>query len=134
MKLNNNQYKFFGRRFTPYFCMLFLFFTLPSQSEPITLQLAKENHWVGETLNGYIDHTTESLHKKTIAKSNLIIFVDNINQKRTLAYQEIASQNHLSTEIIAKIAGQKLVENAIDGEYIKGINGQWTQKKQAQTR
>ncbi|SET43071.1 YdbL family protein [Thorsellia anophelis] len=95
----------------------------------VNLKLAKENNWVGETLDGYIDILDETYHSSPMTRERLLKFVDEINHKRAEAYRKIASENHLSTEIIAKIAGQKQIEMASKGHYIKGINGQWTQKK-----
>ncbi|WP_265523974.1 DUF1318 domain-containing protein, partial [Providencia heimbachae] len=42
---------------------------------------------------------------------------------------KIAQKNNLKTKDVARIAGQKLVERASSGEYVRGINGQWLKKK-----
>ncbi|MBS2634345.1 DUF1318 domain-containing protein, partial [Salmonella enterica subsp. enterica serovar 1,4,[5],12:i:-] len=43
-------------------------------------------------------------------------------------YAEIAAQNNMTTEQVAKITGEKLVRRAASGEYVLGINGHWVQK------
>ncbi|MCV1195506.1 DUF1318 domain-containing protein, partial [Escherichia coli] len=49
-------------------------------------------------------------------------------QARNLSYQQLAKQNNVSTDEIAKLAGQKMVARAKPGEYVQGINGKWLQK------
>jgi len=86
----------------------------------LTLDQAREQGRVGETLSGYIaplrqDATTLDLVKQ-------------INDGRRQQYQQVAKQNNMQTDDIASIAGQKLVERAKPGEYVRGINGQWLKK------
>ncbi|MCV5538283.1 DUF1318 domain-containing protein, partial [Escherichia coli] len=44
------------------------------------------------------------------------------------SYQQLAKQNNVSVDDIAKLAGQKLVARAKPGEYVQGINGKWVRK------
>ncbi|MGM1244957.1 YdbL family protein, partial [Escherichia coli] len=54
--------------------------------------------------------------------------VTDINAERKASYQQLAKQNNVSVDDIAKLAGQKLVERAKPGEYVQGINGKWVRK------
>lgn len=87
----------------------------------LTLNEARSSGRAGETLSGYLaarqaDAETEALVKQ-------------INSGRQQQYQRLAQQNQLTTNAVAAIAGQKLVERAASGEYVRGINGLWVQKK-----
>ena len=86
----------------------------------LTLDQAKQQGRVGETLSGYIVAIKQD--KETLA------LVQQINTGRAEKYQEVANNNHISREDVAKMAGQKLVERAASGEYVRGNNGQWLRK------
>jgi len=86
----------------------------------LTLNDAREQGRVGETLSGYIApiaHDAETL-----------ALVSRINAARTESYQKLADSNNLPVDEVAKMAGQKLVARAQPGEYVKGINGKWLKK------
>jgi len=80
----------------------------------LTLDQAKQQGRVGETLSGYIVAIKQD--KETLA------LVQQINTGRAEKYQEVANNNHISREDVAKMAGQKLVERAASSEYVRGIN------------
>ncbi|WP_428946190.1 YdbL family protein [Pantoea sp. FN060301] len=86
----------------------------------LTLDEGRQQGRVGETLSGYIAPRAED--KETQA------LVEKINQGRRAEYQRIARENRLTTDGVASIAGQKLVERALPGEYVRGINGRWFKK------
>lgn len=86
----------------------------------LTLDEAREQGRVGETLNGYLAPRQQD--------AETLALVARINQGREQHYQQIAQQNHLSTDEVARIAGEKLVRRAAAGEYVQGINGQWIKK------
>ena len=44
------------------------------------------------------------------------------------SYQQLADDNNLPVDEVAKMAGQKLVARAQPGEYVQGLNGQWLRK------
>ena len=91
-----------------------------SMAFALTLEQAKQQGRVGETLSGYLAPVKKD--PETLA------LVEQINIARTEKYQEVAQKNHISTEDVAKLAGQKLVNRAAAGEYVRGINGQWMQR------
>ncbi|EEW3330374.1 YdbL family protein [Escherichia albertii] len=86
----------------------------------LTLDEARSQGRVGETLNGYLVALKTDAETQTLVKD--------INEARNRSYQQLAKQNNVSTEDIAKLAGQKLVERAKPGEFVQGINGKWLRK------
>ncbi|EKN6115608.1 DUF1318 domain-containing protein [Yersinia enterocolitica] len=86
----------------------------------LTLEQAKQQGRVGETLSGYLAPVKKD--------AETLALVEQINIARAEKYQEVAQKNHISTEDVAELAGQKLVNRAAAGEYVRGINGQWMQR------
>ncbi|MDN8598706.1 YdbL family protein [Citrobacter sp. S2-9] len=86
----------------------------------LTLNDARTQGRVGETLNGYLVALKNDAETQTL--------VTKINEARSASYQQLAETNHISVDQVAKMAGQKLVERAKPGEYVQGINGKWMKK------
>lgn len=86
----------------------------------LTLDEARTQGRVGETLNGYL-----AALKNDAETQKLVL---DINQARRASYQQLADSNHLPVDEVAKMAGQKLVERARPGDYVQGINGKWLRK------
>lgn len=86
----------------------------------LTLNEARRQGRVGETLNGYLVALKEDAETRTLVKE--------INQARSVSYQQLAESHNIPVEEVAKMAGQKLVERARPGEYVQGINGKWLRK------
>lgn len=86
----------------------------------LTLEEARMQGRVGETLNGYL------VALKNDAETQKLVL--EINLARRASYQQLADSNHLPVDEVAKMAGQKLVERARPGEYVQGINGKWMRK------
>ncbi|MCT6591623.1 YdbL family protein [Pantoea dispersa] len=99
---------------------LLLAFLLAPSAWALTLDQARQQGRVGETLSGYI--AARHQDDETLA------LVKRINDGRSQQYQRVAQQNNLTTAEVARIAGEKLVNRAGSGEYVRGINGQWVQK------
>ncbi|WP_371975081.1 YdbL family protein [Lelliottia nimipressuralis] len=93
---------------------------MSAQAQAITLNEARAQGLVGETLSGYIAPLRQD--KQTLA------LVNEINAARTESYQKLADSNNIPVDEVAKMAGQKLVARAQPGEYVKGINGKWLRK------
>ncbi len=87
----------------------------------LTIDEAKSQGRVGETFSGYLAAVKQD--KETLA------FVDKINDARKGHYQSIAEKNNIRVDDVAKMAGTKLVDRANAGEFVRGVNGQWVQKK-----
>lgn len=86
----------------------------------LTLNEARTQGRVGETLNGYLVALKNDAETQTLVKK--------INEARNASYQQLAETNHIPVDQVAKMAGQKLVDRAKPGEYVQGINGKWMQK------
>ncbi|HCL5257339.1 TPA: YdbL family protein [Salmonella enterica] len=86
----------------------------------LTLDEARTQGRVGETLNGYL-----AALKNDAETQKLVL---DINRARRASYQQLADSNHLPVDEVAKMAGQKLVERASPGDYVQGINGKWLRK------
>ncbi|AIP94934.1 YdbL family protein [Salmonella enterica] len=93
---------------------------LTSSVWALTLDEARTQGRVGETLNGYL------VALKNDAETQKLVL--DINRARRASYQQLADSNHLPVDEVAKMAGQKLVERARPGEYVQGINGKWLRK------
>ncbi|PHM60200.1 YdbL family protein [Xenorhabdus ishibashii] len=86
----------------------------------MTLNEAKQQGLVGETFSGYLAPVKNTPNAQSVVKR--------VNDERQKKYAEIAAQNNMTTEQVAKMAGEKLVNRAASGEYVLGINGNWVQK------
>lgn len=95
---------------------------LCAQASALTLNEARSQGRVGETLDGYLAPVAQD--RETLA----LALVAQINQARTDSYQKLADSNNIPVDEVAKMAGIKLVERARPGEYVKGINGKWLKK------
>ncbi|HDX4048206.1 TPA: YdbL family protein [Enterobacter soli] len=90
------------------------------QAATLTLNAARAEGRVGETLSGYIAPLRQD--------AETLALVNQINAARSESYQKLADSNNLPVDEVAKMAGQKLVARAQPGEYVKGINGKWLKK------
>ena len=86
----------------------------------LTLNEARTQGRVGETLSGYIAPLRQDADTQALVKE--------INAARSESYQKLADSHHLPVDEVAKMAGQKLVTRAQPGEYVQGINGKWMKK------
>lgn len=86
----------------------------------LTLDQARQQGRVGETLSGYIAPLKQD--------AETLALVKRINAGRAEKYQELADGNHIAIDQVARTAGQKLVSRSPEGEYVRGINGQWLKK------
>ncbi|HAS0833910.1 MULTISPECIES: YdbL family protein [Enterobacter] len=100
--------------------LMLLALGLNVQAATLTLNEARAQGRVGETLSGYLAPVKQV--PETLA------LVSRINAARTESYQKLADSNNLPVDEVAKMAGQKLVARAQPGEYVKGINGKWLKK------
>ena len=101
--------------------VLLLPLILSQPVQALTLNEAREQGRVGETLNGYLGAVKQD--PETLA------LVAKINASRTQVYQQLADKNQITREDVARLAGQKLVNKAGRGEYVRGLNGQWLKKQ-----
>lgn len=93
---------------------------LSASAYALTLNEARTQGRVGETLNGYLVALKQDAETQAL--------VSDINNARSTSYQQLAESHHIPVDEVAKMAGQKLVERAKPGEYVQGINGKWLRK------
>ncbi|CDH04482.1 YdbL family protein [Xenorhabdus bovienii] len=86
----------------------------------MTLSEAKQQGLVGETFSGYLAPVKNTRDAQSV--------IQKVNGEREKKYAEIAAQNNMTTNQVAKMAGEKLVNRAGAGEYVLGINGNWVKK------
>lgn len=103
---------------TPLLLLLLLSVSLGSWA--VTLEQAKTQGRVGETLSGYLAVIQ--------ADSETAALVQQINEQRRQHYQTLAQRNGVSLSEIERLAGQKLIDHAKPGEWVQGVNQQWRQK------
>lgn len=101
-----------------------LTFLISTSAFALTLDEAKQQGLVGETFSGYIAAVEQASSRQDVSG-----LVKEINTARTQKYTELAQTNRMKAEEVAKIAGQKLVARAPQGEYVLGINGKWLKKE-----
>jgi hypothetical protein len=82
----------------------------------LTLQEAKDQALVGELRNGYVGIAVNS--------ADVSALVDEINQKRKAAYEQIADSNNLTLEQVEQRAGVKNLERTASGHLIENASGQ----------
>ena len=92
---------------------------LPALASP--LDDARQAGHVGEQVDGYLGMPPG-------APDSAQEFVDRINAERGSRYAEIAAKNQTRPEAVAGVAGEKLVERAAAGEWVRDAEGNWTQK------
>ncbi|MCC8378802.1 YdbL family protein [Xenorhabdus sp. PB30.3] len=100
--------------------ILWLSLLFSSFAMSMTLDEAKQQGLVGETFSGYLAPVRNTEDALSVVKQ--------INSEREKKYAEIAAQNNITTDQVARIAGEKLVSRAGAGEYVRGINGNWLKK------
>lgn len=81
-----------------------------------SLDGAKAKGWVGETSTGYLG---------TVHPSNgeAQALVDDVNQRRRQAYDDIAKRNRTSIQAVETLAGEKAIQNTKPGNFIEGPSG-----------
>lgn len=90
------------------------------QALALDLDGAKQQGLVGEQPNGYLGVVK--------ATPEAVELVSDINRKRRQAYQRIASENGITLEQVAHLAGQKAIARTESGGYVKTPSGQWVRK------
>ncbi len=86
----------------------------------LDLSQAKSQGLIGEQPNGYLGLIKASNEAKTL--------INDINKKRKVAYENVASKNNLSIKDVEQLAGQKLINKAGPGEFVQSPTGTWVKK------
>jgi uncharacterized protein len=101
--------------------MLLWIGAMPSMAQE--LPSLKQQGQVGEQADGLIGIVAPDKAGGPIRQK-----VEEINAARLENYKEIATKNAISLEEVQKIMGERLIERANSGEYIKPKEGNWRKK------
>lgn len=77
------------------------------------LAQAKATGLVGEQMDGYLAVVAAN------APADVRAMVENINRERRAAYEQIAKQNGVSVDQVARLTAQKVIEQAAPGHYVQ---------------
>lgn len=86
----------------------------------LSLDEAKAKGLVGEKPSGYLGAVNPS---NAEAQS----LIEDVNQKRRQAYEEIAKRNRTDMRAVETLAGEKAIQNTTPGNFIEGPGG-WIKK------
>ncbi len=86
----------------------------------LTLEEAKSKGLVGEKSNGYVGLVSPG-------SGEAQALMNEVNQKRRQAYEEIARRNGTSMTAVETLAGEKAVANTKPGNFVEGSGG-WVKK------
>lgn len=86
----------------------------------LSLDEAKAKGQVGERTSGYLGAVTGG-------SAEVQALVNDVNQKRKQAYEEIATRNGTSLNSVEHLAGEKAIQNTTPGNMIEGPGG-WVKK------
>lgn len=87
----------------------------------ISIGQAKAQGYIGERSNGYLGIVVSS------PPSDVPSLVNNVNSRRRVEYQRIASQRGVDLSQVERLAGQEAINKTPSGQYVE-INGQWVRK------
>jgi uncharacterized protein YdbL (DUF1318 family) len=107
------------RRAASLCAVMLAFSAAPAWASP--LDDAKRAGHLGERGDGYVGLVDPSAPESAQA------VMRDVNQKRRAQYQKIAESNGVPVEAVASQAGQKLVERAGAGEYVRS-GGKWVKR------
>ena len=82
---------------------------------------AKRNGLVGETTRGYIAPVASPTAEVTR-------LVNDINQRRRAAYEDIAKKNGIPVQQVEALTGKRIIERAPAGTYYQDGGGTWKRK------
>ena len=120
-KMSNNRLapQPWASSLTVLFITMVLALVLASPAFALDLDVAKDNGWVGERYTGYLGVVKPEAGVKAL--------VDDVNQKRTQVYKDLAAKNGITLQEVEKIAGKKVIEKTKPGNLIDLGNG-WLKK------
>lgn len=95
---------------------------LPSAAVALDLDTARARGLVGEQTDGYVGLVRGE------GDEEVRQLVAEVNARRRAHYEQIARQQGAAVEVVASLAGAKLIERMPAGTWV-GDNGRWYQKK-----
>ena len=110
----------FIARLTIVVCVVILWTAVASSAFALSLDEAKANGLVGEKINGYLGAVNPS-------NAEVQALVEDVNQKRRQAYEDIAKRNGTNVQAVQTLAGEKAIQNTKPGNFVEGPGG-WSKK------
>lgn len=101
-------------------CVAILWTAVASSAFALSLDEAKANGLVGEKPNGYLGAVNPS-------NAEAQALIEDVNQKRRQAYEEIAKRNGTNVQAVQMLAGEKAIQNTKPGHFVEGPGG-WIKK------
>lgn len=95
---------------------------LPGPAGAQDLAGAKAAGQLGERIDGFVGVV------KADAPPEVRALAGEINAGRRAEYAAIAERQGVALEVVAQLAGERLVERARPGEWVLGADGQWRQR------
>lgn len=86
----------------------------------LDLHTAKAQGYVGEQANGYLGIVKNAPGVEAL--------VNDINNRRRQEYQQIASRNKTSLQVVEALAGKKAIERTPPNQYVRDPSGNWIRK------
>ncbi|MEL0027101.1 MAG: YdbL family protein [Perlucidibaca sp.] len=86
----------------------------------LELDAAKTQGLVGEQPDGYLGVVQST--------PDAVALAADINAKRKAAYEDIASKNGATLAQVAAMTGQKVIDKAAPGTFVKTPDGKWVKK------
>ncbi|MDO8909693.1 MAG: YdbL family protein [Pseudohongiella sp.] len=87
-----------------------------------TLEEAKSAGLIGEKNNGYIGLV------QTSAPAAVVRLVEDVNRQRRERYEQIARENGITVDQVAKLAYARAVEATQSGHIVEDGSGRWVRK------
>ena len=87
------------------------------------MDAAKAACVIGEQADGYLGVVDPAK-----ATAELRRELREVNQQRKAAYEQLAAQNGVTTEVAAQVTAERLLNGAPSGQCIRDQNGQWIRK------
>ncbi|MBL0319117.1 MAG: YdbL family protein [Alphaproteobacteria bacterium] len=94
--------------------------TIAVSAFAVDFQQARSQGLVGEKPDGYVAVVSGGGDVQSI--------VNDVNQKRKAAYQDISQKNHQPLDVVGKLAAEKIITNLAPGEYYQNGSGKWVKK------
>jgi uncharacterized protein YdbL (DUF1318 family) len=94
----------------------------PASAAPPQIEAAKDQGVVGERIDGFLGIVDGG------ADAALTRLVQDTNNKRRTAYDDLASQTGTSSQQVGRVSGEKLIAATEPGEYFMDDSGRWQQK------
>ena len=110
----------FIARLTIAVCVTIIWAVVTSSAFALSLDEAKANGLVGEQSNGYLGAVNP-------ANAEAQALIQEVNQKRRQAYEDIAKRNSTNIRAVETLAGEKAVQNTKPGNFVEGPGG-WSKK------